>query len=340
MARGADGFDRMRALAVETPSAFLEGYRNGRELAWRRTAGGSRAYAAGMGGSGIAADLARSLVQAETGLDLTVVRGPALPRAVDAHARVLLTSYSGNTWETLRAYEAAGRAGADRTVLTSGGELAERAEAEDVPVLRVPPGLPPRSAIGHLLGSTLGLMDAYFPESNEQRVEQVADSVRRSLGTLAAQRGPPKELADRIGSRVPCVYAESTFLPLARRWKTQVEENAKRLAFFDEVPELFHNSLVGWDALPRAEARRYAVVLLEWAAEDPPVRQSLRYLERLLRARGVSTVRAPLASDDRLEALLTGIVSGDLMSLHLARRRRVDPWPVDAIVRLKKSLTP
>lgn len=339
MARTPDGFARMKALAVETPGAFLDGYRTGREVAWPATAGTSRAYAAGMGGSGIVADLARSLVQAETALDLTVVRAPDLPRAVDRHAHVLLTSYSGNTWETLRAYDAAGRARAHRTVLTSGGELAERAEHDEVPVVRVPPGLPPRAAIGHLLGSTLGLLDAFFPESNERRVAQAVDAVRSAIGPLAALRGTADDLAGRIGARLPFVYAEASFVPLARRWKTQVEENAKRLAFFDEVPELFHNALVGWDALPRKEAVRYAVLLLEWTAEDPQIRSSVRHFERLLRGQGVRVLRVPLEAEDRVEALLGGVVLGDLVSLHLARRRHVDPWPVDAITRFKRALS-
>ena len=134
------------------------------------------------------------------------------------------------------------------------------------------------------------------------------------------------------------MYAESGFLALARRWKTQIEENAKRVAAFDEVPELFHNSLVGWDATGRTEASRLAVVLLEWSGEDPAVRRSLRYLERLLKARAVRVFKAPLLSEDRLEALVGGISLGDFTSLYLAGRRHVDPYPVDAITRLKSAL--
>ncbi len=299
---------------------------------------GSTVFAVGMGGSGIAADLARGVVENETPLALSIVRSPDLPRAVGRRSRVLLVSYSGNTWETLRAYDAAARAGALRIAITSGGELAERATGDGVPVLAIPPGVPPRSAVGHLLGGILGLLDPSFPESNDERIQRIADRTQRLIGTYATSRGPAATLARGLGTRIPFLYAESSFLALARRWKTQIEENAKRLAVFDEVPELFHNALVGWDATPRSDGHRTAVVLIEWAAESAPIKEAFRYLEQLVSRRGAMVRKVALTADDRLEALVGGIALGDHVSLWLADRRRVDPYPVTAIVRLKASI--
>ena len=334
-----DGPARMRALAATLPDALESGYRLGRELARPPQGYDLRFVAVGMGGSGIAADLARGIVDAESRATLSVVRSPDLPRSVDLSTEVLLVSYSGDTWETLVAYDAAGRAGARRTVITSGGALLERAGADGVPVLRVPPGLPPRSAVGHLLGGVLGVLDPAFPESLGERVSRAANATRSRIREYSRARGPAAALARRIGRRLPFVYAESSFAPLARRWKTQVEENAKRLAVFDEAPELFHNALVGWDALSRSDAARSIALLLEWPGESPLVGKSFRYLERLLRSRSVPTARALLPSEDRLEALLAGIALGDHMSLYLADLARVNPYPVDAIVRLKSAIS-
>jgi len=328
----------MRALAAALPDALESGYLSGRELARPRERDHARFVAVGMGGSGIAADLARCVVDAESSAGLSVVRSPELPRYVDRDTDDLLVSYSGNTWETLVAYEAAGRVGARRTVLTSGGALLERALADGVVALTVPPGMPPRSAVGHLLGGVLGLIDAAFPESLEDRVARAAETTRRRISEYARARGPAAALARTVGARLPFVYAENAFVPLARRWKTQVEENAKRLAVFDEVPELLHNALVGWDAIPRASARESVALLLEWSGESPAVRQSFRYLGRLLRSKGVAAANVPLGSDDRLEALVAGIALGDHLSLFLADRGHVDPYPVEAIVRLKSSV--
>ncbi len=340
MAETGDGPARMQALVADLPSAFLEGFRSGREIAPPAAPRGSTVYLVGMGGSAIAADLARGIVEGETPLSLSIVRAPDLPRAVDGRSRVVLVSYSGNTWETLRAYDAAGRVGAHRTVITSGGELAERAVQDDVPLLTVPSGRPPRSAVGHLLGGLLGLLDPSFPESNEDRARRAAARTTAQLGAYARRNGPAATIARRLGDRLPFVYADSGFLGLARRWKTQIEENAKRLAQFDEVPELLHNALVGWDATPRSEARRYATVLLEWAGLAGPMRESFDYLAKLVARRGATVVRVPLPAEDRLEALLSGVALGDQMSLALAARRRVDPYPVAAIVRLKATVRP
>ncbi len=333
-----DGPARMRALAATLPDALESGYRSGRKLAPPPTGSGPRFVAVGMGGSGIAADLARGMVDGESAASLSVVRSPELPRWVDRHTDVLLVSYSGDTWETLAAYDAAGRADARRTVITSGGALMGRAHEDGVPVLAVPPGLPPRSAVGHLLGGVLGLLDPTFPEPLDGRIVRAAEATRARILEYARKGGPAAVLARRVGDRLPFIYAEHSFVPLARRWKTQVEENAKRLAVFDEVPELFHNALVGWDALAATEAGRSFAMLLEWSGESEPVRKSFRYLERLLRSKGVPTARAGLPSDDRLEALVTGIALGDHVSLFLSDLRGVDPYPVDAIVRLKSSL--
>ena len=330
---------QLEAFAVETPGALRAGFRAGLELALPRDDDTLRLYAVGMGASAIPADLARSVATAETTVDMAVVRNAQLPRAVDASAHVLLLSYSGDTWETLHAYDAAARAGARRTVVTSGGRLADRAEEDGVPVLRIPLGLPPRSAFGYLLGGTLGLLDSQFPESNGRRVDAAALHVEHALPALVGPNGAARRLARSIGGRFPFVYASTEFLPVARRWTQQFEENAKRLAACDELPEAMHNALVGWNATSRQEAGRLAVVILEWSREEPIVDRTMRYFERLLRRRGVAALRTTLEPEDRLEALLLGIVLGDLTSLSLAELRHADPLPVDAITKLKSFLS-
>ena len=322
------------------PASFREGFRAGVTIAPPATDHAGPVFVVGMGGSAISAELARGLLEAETALSLAVVRSPDLPHAVADASRVVLVSYSGNTWETLRAYDAAGRARASRVVVTSGGALADRAEDDGVPILPLPPAIPPRAAVGQLLGGLLGLLDPWFPESNESRVGRVADRVAAQVPGFARARGPAAAIASRIGRRVPIVYAESSFGGLARRWKTQIEENAKRLALFDEIPELFHNAIVAWDAISRAEARRFALVLLEWAGELAPTRRGIRHFARTVRERGVDVGVVPLGSEDRLEATIAAVSLGDHVSLFLADRRGVDPYRFDAIGRLKAAVGP
>lgn len=337
-ARAAAGAARMRALAADLPNGLLAGFRAGRELELPNGHSPTRLFAVGVGGSAIAADLTRVLIDAECRVTLRVVRSAELPHSVDAGARVILVSYSGETSETVRAYAAAGRAGAERVVVTSGGRLADQAEDDGVPVLRAPPGMPARAAIGHLWGDLLGILDPAFPESNEARLAAIAERLRPEIGRYVRAGGPAEEIAEAIGERDPHLVAESGFVPLARRWATQFEENAKRIAFFDEVPELFHNAIVGWSGLRRAAARRRAVLLFEWSGEDPAIRAGFRELERLLSGRGVRSVPVPLPAEDRLESLVQGVALGDQVSLRLAERQKVDPVEVEPIDRMRALL--
>ncbi|MCI4337272.1 MAG: hypothetical protein L3K17_08845 [Thermoplasmata archaeon] len=337
-ARTPEGQTYMRALASQLPRHLRDGFAAARELDRPIPRSARNVYLAGMGGSAIAADLVRSLTDPELEIGFAVGRGPTLPRTVDKECVTLLASYSGRTWETLSAYDEAGRRSSPRIVLSSGGELAQRAERDGVPHLLLPPGLPPRAAVGFVLGGLLGLLDPFFRESNEDRLARSADRLEVLQASYASGQGQPAKLARLVGARTPQIYADVSLAALARRWKTQIEENAKRLAHFDQFPELFHNAIVGWDALPVADARRWAVVVLEWPGQSKSIAPGLGYFENLLKRRRVRVARLGFDADDPLEALITGISFGDHFSLSLAEAAGVDPYPIHAITRLKRAV--
>lgn len=328
----------MRSLATQFPVQLVDGFRSGEELGAAVPRSTQGAFLVGMGGSAIAADLARVLIDPETDLRLSVVRSPELPLAAGGHALTILASYSGNTWETLSAYTEAGRRGTRRIAMSSGGELARRAEQDGVPFLQLPPGMPPRCAAGFMLGSLLGLFDRFFPESNDARIRRTSRHVQELQRSLLSTRGAAARMATRVGSRLPFVCTESGFGPLARRWKTQIEENAKRIAIYDEFPELWHNAIVGWDAAPARATRAIAVLMLEWSGASAMTQKGLRYFERLLKNRRILVAPVALDPEDRLEALMTGISFGDHFSLFLAEQAHVDPYGIDAISRFRKAM--
>ncbi len=332
------GAERMRALALQLPHQLRDGFRAGLESVATIPADASSVALFGMGGSAIAGDLAATLTDPETELSLRVIRSPELPRSLHRGGHALIASYSGNTWETLHAYDEAGRRGIPRVVLTSGGALAERAAEDDVPCVVVPAGGPPRAWVGFVLGGVLGLLDPAFPESNEDRIGQAVEILEKRIAGYASRRGPPSRWAAQLKGREPAIYTETGFAGLARRWKTQLEENAKRGASFDVVPELFHNAVVGWDAISAAAAAQHAVVQLEWSEAPATTAARFGYLARLLGDRKVTAIRVPLSAPDRLVALVTGVSLGDFFSLAVAEQAHVDPYPVDAITRMKTSL--
>jgi glucose/mannose-6-phosphate isomerase len=330
---------RLRELLASLPQHLREGFRAGRSVSPQPSRAAPLAFSFGMGGSGIAAALVSSLVESETSTFLAVHRDSSLPRGIGRDSPCLFVSVSGGTRETLDAYDLAGRAGAPRWVICSGGELGRRAKTDGVPAVSVPESLrPPRSAAGYLFGAVLGVLDGYFSPSNAGRIESAASSLEKRWPTLSSEKSEAVRVAEMIGANSPVFYSGPMFEAVARRAATEVEENAKRIAAFDAIPESFHNALVGWDAIRPEAAATQRVVLFEWVAQSRETTARFEYLKELLRRKKVRCQSILLTEPDRLAALLEGVIQGDLVSLHLAERMGIDPLPVTAIDRMKSTL--
>jgi glucose/mannose-6-phosphate isomerase len=324
------------------PSQLRSGFATGRALEFRWPRGVDRSVVMGMGGSAIGADLLRSLTDAETDLLLRPVREPTLPRWVGPSTLAVAVSYSGNTSETLSAFDEAGRRGAPRVAVSSDGRLQELALSEGVPHLAIPTGLQaaPRAALGYVLGGLLGLFDPAFPASNRDRLDRASKVLVARNEELGSRDGSPARLAARIGTRLPWIISSRDLAPAARRWTTQIEENAKRLAHWDVVPESMHNAIVGWDALRRMDVSRFIVIRLEGAGDDRVARERFEYMGSLLTRKRVPVAIVRFQATDRLERILSAVQWGDYLSLALARVSGVDPLPIEAIQRMKRQLEP
>jgi len=297
----------------------------------------------GMGGSGIGGDLLRSVLAGECTVPVVVVKDYRVPRWFSQGTLAFAVSYSGNTEETLAAYQAARDRGASVVAITSGGRLAEMAQRDGVPVIRLPAGLPPRAAIGHLFFPMLALLHRLGVLSSWGEEVRECVEVLRSLGerlgpSAPVDRNPAKHLATRLHGGVPVVYATASLLePAALRWKCQFNENSKTLALWNVFPELNHNETVGWGVEPEL-ARSFQVVLLRDREEDPRITQRVAITVDLAlhRAGGLHEVRSE--GRGKLARLFSTILFGDLTSVYLAYLRGVDPTPVDVIEELKRRL--
>ena len=306
------------------------------------TAAPAHVVAVGMGGSAIAADLLAASLRGSLGLPFAVVRDARLPAYVGRHSLVIATSYSGETGETLDAADAALRAGARLVAITSGGRLAALAGRHGT-VLSVRGGLQPRAALAYLLAPMLAALAAWgmVPPVDREVDEAVAvlDAVAREAGPdVPAGDNLAKDLARRWADRIPAVYAGSPDVaPAARRWKTQLNENAKTLALWDAFPELTHNEVVGW-GLPADLAGRLAAVVLLSGSEGPADLRRIRVTQEtaLRRAADVCEVRA--RGEGMLARVLSLVLLGDLASVYLAYRRGIDPTPVAAIDAVKRGV--
>jgi glucose/mannose-6-phosphate isomerase len=295
---------------------------------------------AGMGGSAIGGALARAALGDRASRPIMITRDYGLPPWTTPDATVLCASYSGNTEETLAAYEAAGALGARRVVATTGGSLADAARSDGVPVIPLPGGFQPRAAVGYSLVVALevaGLCGA------GQRLHCEIDVAAAHAERLVEQWGPEappnnlaKELARGLHGTIPQVAGAGLTSPIAYRWKTQINENAKSPCFAHELPELDHNEIVGWEGA--AELGRFSAVFLDDSDLHPRVRQRIELTRGLISAEAAATYRVETIGETRIERLISLVLLGDLVSLYLAVLRGVDPSPVAAIDRLKGEL--
>jgi glucose/mannose-6-phosphate isomerase len=296
---------------------------------------------AGMGGSAIGGALARAALGDQLTRPLFVTRGYGLPTWTTPDTMVLCASYSGDTEETLACYESAGFLGARRIVATTGGQLAEMARADGVPVIPLPGGFQPRAAVGYMLVAALEVaaMAGVGP-----RLSSEIDVAASQLENLVAEWGPDaaddslaKSVARRLDGTIPVIAGAGPTSPIAYRWKTQINENAKLPAFSNELPEADHNEVCGWEGAPAGA--RLAGVFLEDSDMHPRIRRRIEVTEQVIAPHAAATMRLETQGRSAIERVLSLVLLGDLVSLYLAALRGVDPAPVEAISRLKSALT-
>jgi glucose/mannose-6-phosphate isomerase len=295
---------------------------------------------AGMGGSAIGGALARAALGDRASRSIVIARGYALPAWTTPETTVLCASYSGNTEETLAVYEAAGAVGARRIVATTGGKLADAARSEDVPVVPLPGGFQPRAAVAYSL--VVALEVAWLCGAGE-RLHSEIDVAAAGAEEMVERWGPDapgdslaKGLARGLHGTIPQIAGSGLTSPIAYRWKTQINENAKIPCFSHELPELDHNEIVGWEGA--SQLGRFSAVFLDDSDLHPRIRQRIELTRGLIEAEAAGTYRVESIGQNRTERLVSLVLLGDLVSLYLAVLREVDPSPVPAIERLKSAL--
>jgi glucose/mannose-6-phosphate isomerase len=291
-------------------------------------------FVCGMGGSAIGGDLAAAALGDRLTGPMLSVRSYALPSWATPEWTVLCSSYSGETEETLACLEAAEALGARRVVASIGGPLVDRARATDVPVVGLPGIFQPRAAVAYMLvvATEVAWLAGVAP-----RVHTEIDAAAAFLTDQAeALQQQAREIAALIADAVPVIYGSDLTSPVARRWKTQVNENAKFPAWWGSLPEADHNELLGWAGAAGDE--RPAAIFLEDRDQHPRVARRFELTAAALQPNAGAVARVETAGETRLERLLWTVMLGDLVSLELARRRGVDPDPVEAIDRFKEEM--
>ncbi len=295
---------------------------------------------AGMGGSAIGGALARAALGDHASRPIFVTRAYGLPPWTTPETTVLCASYSGNTEETLACYESAAALGAQRVVVTTGGRLAELARADRVPVIPLPGGFQPRAAVAYM---TVAALEVAALCGAGPRLTSEIDVAASHAEQLVAEWGPDaaedslaKETARALLGSAPVVAGAGLTAPIAYRWKTQINENAKLPAFSHELPELDHNEIVGWEGAE--SVGRFAAVFLDDSDAHPRVKARMELTEKLIAGHATASLHLETRGQTTIERVFSLVLLGDLVSLYLAVLRGVDPGPVEVLEQLKSEL--
>lgn len=332
----------MRGHIDGLPSQLEQGWELGTRQPWADGPRPQTIVLAGMGGSAIGADLVAAYLAPALPVPLVVWRGYDLPASAGRDALVILSSHSGNTEETLSAFDAARRSGARLLAITTGGELARRCDLEGVPVWRFEHRGQPRAAVGFSFALILAALHRLgLTQEAGAEIHIAAEAMRLQQQDLRAEtpvaRNPAKRMAGQFLDRFPLIIAGGLLAPVARRWRTQIAEVAKAVAQFEELPEADHNMVAGVGH-PEPLITRTMAVFLRASLDSPRLAARVEATRQVLMVEGFNTDVIEAAGDTRLAQQWTCLHYGDYAAYYLAMDYGVDPTPVAAIEDLKSRL--
>jgi len=276
----------------------------------------------GMGGSGIGGQILSSISDLEGLTKISYWNNYNLPKWADENCSVICVSYSGNTAETLSAAKDALKLGCNLEVITTGGKLKELAEQNNSHISEIEKGHQPRAALPLLLKALICRIG--LPNLEEQINE---------VGGLSLPIEKARKIASQLKGSIPCIYSSDLMNPVAYRWRCQIEENAKQLAFNHQIPEMNHNEIVGW-TLPN---NQMSVILIRDNNENDQINNRFEATKNVAWD-NAEIVECTAEGKTPLARAMSMIILGDLVSLELAKLNNVDPTPVEIIENLKEKL--
>jgi glucose/mannose-6-phosphate isomerase len=311
-----------------------------RDAVWRVQTAGLKPFddapgvlICGVGGSAIGGDLASAALGDRRDKPIVTVRSYRLPPWAGPNWPVLCSSYSGETVETLNCMRQASAAGNPLIAATTGGTLAEIAREEGDQVIGLPSVFQPRAAVGYMfvVAAEAAALAGAGPRIQEE-IEGAAaflDDSKDELSELAS------DIVAKLERTIPVIHGCDLTAPVARRWKTQINENAKHPAGFSELPEAGHNELEGWTD---TDAGLLSAVFLEDADQPDRERRRVELTADLLGNRRAKVVRITTRGDTRTDRMMWAVMLGDLVSVKLAECLGSDPEPVAFLDRIKSQL--
>ena len=293
---------------------------------------------AGMGGSALAGEFIKAWLGNRLSIPFEIVRGYDLPNYVGENTLLILSSYSGNTEETLSCFEQAKKSSAAMVIMSAGGKLAEG--AEDYSYLQIPGGVQPRLTVLYgakalaSLFEQMGLVEGVVDEL-ETNAEWLLSEVENFTSNIKEANNPAKQIAKQLTGHPVVVYGGPNLEMVAMKWKIDINENAKQIAFWNRLPEFNHNEFIGWQ---HPKDNNLRVIELKSSLDNDRIEKRYEVSNRLLSGIMPAPIIVEAHGETKLQQMLWTLLLGDFVSVYLAVLNQTDPVPVELIEKLKKDL--
>lgn len=324
----------MKSLVEAFPNHLKEAMQIGRNASLKPTEKKfNQVVISGLGGSGIGGKIVSQWVSDNCALPILCFNDYTLPSFVQSNTLVIISSYSGDTEETVASMEQALKMGAEVACITSGGKIAQKANELGLNLITIPGGNPPRSMFGYSAIQQLYVLAHYglITYSFEKSIEESIEIIEKEIGSIRAQS---MEIAQQVVTRIPVLYAEASYEGVAIRWRQQINENSKMLCWHHVYPEMNHNELVGWTG----GDNRVAVITLR--NQDDHARSQIRMeiCKKIMGEKCDTVLEIWSKGSDKIARSLYLIHLGDWISIDLAELKKEDATAIPAILFLKGEL--
>lgn len=309
----------MLDIVLDMPNQVVEAFNYGKELSFK---GFNKIIAVGMGGSGISGNVLKATVN----FPVSVYHDYKVYEPIDSKTLLFVVSYSGNTEETLEVYKNALKTGCKICTVTSGGKLLDLSSKNKNACIILPGGIMPRAAFPYLV----------FPMLRVMQNSGILKVNIRSLSNLmkkASFVNDAKKIASNIGNKMPVIYSSERLRAVAYRWKCQFNENTKLWAISNVFSEANHNEII-----PLARQKNIYVVMIKDKDDHKRVQRRMDIIKRIAEKNKVKSIIIKPEGKNIVEKVFSTVYLGDLVSVYLAKKHKVDPSEMQILEDLKKML--
>ena len=287
-----------------------------------------------MGGSAISSNIVVSCCAGNTAIPIFIIRSPLIPGSVGPDTLTIISTYSGNTDETLEMYERAKAAGSPIIVITSGGKIVDKAKADGYPILKVPEGYQPRYSSGYMIGYLAAIISAAGYTTFSNNLKSCLDSLKAYRNYMEVQGSLAYLLADKYKDCVPVICTESKFKCIALRWKSQFNENSKTICFDSALSELDNFELQPWTNYKGKKLRLILIAGESDMADGSLLKRAANNLESI----GFPFDLIAVGGTTKEETLFRAWILGDYVTVYMAEHFGIDPEITTVISKLKKRI--